>query len=1227
MKKNYTLYSIGALLAIIVVVLSGCSTQKNTAKTRWWRAFNARYNTYYNGKLAYIDACLEKEKGNKDNFTEMLPLYTVGNKGSRELGKGNYDRAIEKSKKAIARNSIKRKPEWNKSRRKTEKGIEWLSRKEYNPFLWKAWMLMGRSQFHKGSFDEAAATFAYMSRIYKTQPAIYGKARAWLAKCYIEQDWLYDAEDVIRNMQRDSIDWRAAKEWDYTFADYYIHTGELEKAVPYLRKVIKHEMRKKQKAREWYLMGQIQAALGHHAEAYKAFRKVVAQNPPYELEFNARIAMTEVMAKGKAKQMIGKLRRMAASDKNKEYLDQVYYAMGNIYLAQQDTMKAIDAYEKGNTKATRSGVEKGVLLLHLGDLYWEMQKYSDARRCYGEAIGLLDKDRKDYEALSERSKVLDKLVPYTDAIHLQDSLQYLAQCPEAERNAAIDRVIDALKKKEKEERDRLAEQEAAQRQGEGQNMETNRGRMPNPAQDNNRDAVWYFYNVQAVSQGKSQFERLWGKRENADDWQRNNKTVVGSIGSGIDEEELTDEQRDSIEAAELAQDSLQQVADSAQNDPHKREYYLAQIPFTPEQLAASNLLLEDGLHHAGVIFKDELDNLPLAEKHLRRLTDHYRDYEHIDETYYHLFLLYSRLKQPATAESYVDSLKARFPDSQWTTLLTDPYFVENAKFGKHIEDSLYAATYEAFKKDRFDEVAANACVSETRFPLGANRDKFLFISGLSRLNDGDAEGCVSNMKQVVEKYPRSRISEMAGMIVNGVNQGRQLHGGKFDLGDIWTRRAIVLNDSDSIKQVKFTPDRDIDFVFMLVYSPDSLNENKLLFEMARFNFTNFLVRNFEIQIEEVGGMRQMRLTGFLNFEEAYEYARQLFANQAVVRQTNGKAVPIIISAKNEELIGKPFSYKDYEDFYAQNFNKVELPKHNTLFEPADLNEPREPEKVQPIGIPEVDNQPVTNEAGENEETLEVEDDTQFIPIEEPSQVVTDTTATEPAKEDEPQADAPQKEPEAKDAPAEPQSETAPQGGNEGGSTNEGEPKEPAMETPQEDAKDINVPEGKPTEQPKEPAKEPAKDQPSAASKDQPKEPQQEDNEGTTIAVDPTGDQPAETDNQDDLIEIDPEDEPAKPATQQPEEGTIVIPDEPETPPAPAVQPPSSSTPKTEKPQQDRPATQPQKPVQDQPQGKEDDEDEPEFFFEGDTPSSPTNSEDKETLDDGLDDEYYELDGF
>ena len=119
--------------------------------------------------------------------------------------------------------------------------------------------------------------------------------------------------------------------------------------------------------------------------------------------------MTEVLSDRNAKQMISRLKRMSWSDKNKDYLDQVYYAIGNIYLSQRDTMQAIAAYEKGNEKSTRNGIEKGVLLLKLGDIYWDLEKYSDAQRCYGTAIGLLDKERKDYKQLSDRSKMLDEL--------------------------------------------------------------------------------------------------------------------------------------------------------------------------------------------------------------------------------------------------------------------------------------------------------------------------------------------------------------------------------------------------------------------------------------------------------------------------------------------------------------------------------------------------------------------------------------------------------------------------------------------------------------------------------------------------------------------------------------------------------------------------------------------------------------------------------------------------
>lgn len=976
MKQQNTFhYALGFVFLTIALILTGCSTQKNTAQSRWWHAFNAKYNTYYNGTLAYIDGSLEKETGNKDNYTEQIPLYTVSNKNSREIGKANFDRAIEKCEKAIHQHSIKRRPEWTKNRRKTAKDIEWLSRREYNPFLWKAWMLMGRSQFYQGDFESAAATFSYMSRLYATQPAIYGKARAWLAKCYIEQNWNYDAEDVIRNMLRDSIHWRAQKEWDYTFADYYIHTGNTEQAIPYLRKVISHEMRRKQKAREWYLMGQLQASIGNKKEAYKAFRHVIRQNPPYELAFNARIAMTEVMAKDNAGKMISRLKRMAASDNNKEYQDQIYYAIGNIHLSRKDTLQAITAYEKGNQKSTRNGIEKGVLLLHLGDLYWTKEKFSDARRCYGEAIGLLDKDRKDYQQLANRSKVLDELVPYTDAVQLQDSLQQLARMSEKERNAAIDRVIDALKKKEKEERNRKAEEEAEStlRQDGGNFANNNNFASSNSPQKNNENSAntpangqWYFYSPLTISQGKAQFQKLWGKRDNVDNWQRINKTVVANAAGA---EEMTDEQRDSLAQAAEQEELLKQTSDSAVNDPHRREYYLAQIPFTPEQLAESNKLLEDGLYHAGVIFKDKLDNLPLSRKSLLRLVNNHPDYAHLDDAYYHLYLLYSRERKPEMAQTYLQKLKAEYPESQWTTLLSDPYYAENAKRGVQIEDSLYTLTYQAFRDGEYDKVERNAQISRNRFPDGANRDKFLFIGGLSKLNDGDIKSCLADLKEVVSKYPDSRLSEMAGMIINGVDAGRRLYGGKFDLNDVWTRRSIELNDRDSTRQKGYNPERNASFVFLLAYDPDKTNENQLLFEMAKYNFTSYMARYFDINIEDLEGLHRMQISGFNSYDEARQYANAVY-QQPAIKRLLGNVRAYVISEPNLKLLGTSHTYEEYEKFYSKHFSPLPVSKLPLLLEPAET-------------APAAEKEPSTEEATSEESPKaeqSQEDNTLTVPI-------------------------------------------------------------------------------------------------------------------------------------------------------------------------------------------------------------------------------------------------------
>ena len=961
-------------LSALLLATASCGTKKNTTQSRFWQSFTARYNTYYNGSQAFIEGSVEKENGNRDNFTEMIPLYTVGNKQSRSLGSGNFDRAIEKSEKTIKQHSIKARPEWTKTRRKTQKDIEWLSRREYNPFLWRAWLLLGKSQFQKGEFEEAAATFSYMTRLYQTQPAILGIARAWQAKSYVELGWLYDAEDIIVKQRRDSMHYRAKKDWDYTMADYCLRMQRYGDAVPYLAKVIKHEKRRKQKAREWFLMGQLQALQGNRQQAYSAFRHVTRLNPPYELEFNARIAQTEVMAAGDHKRMVRRLRRMAKSDNNKDYQDQIFYAIGNIYMAQQDTLQAIEAYEEGVKKATRSGIEKGVLLLTLGNLYWDCEKYGDAQRCYGEAIGLLDKDRPDYRQLSERSKILDELAPHTSSVELQDSLQRLSKMTEEERLKIIDKIIADLKKKEKEEQRAREEAEAekvlAQQAAVGNRTQTQKTNAPSTTTAKN--GPWYFYNQQAVTQGRQAFQQQWGKRENTDDWQRMNRTVVSNpaLQAEGDGQEMADSlQTDSLATAadDAVPDSLaaakDAVADSLAQDPHNREYYLAQIPFTEEQLAESDNLIKDGLFHAGIIFKDKLDNLRLSEKMLKRLITQYTDFEQTDEALYHLFLLYSRQQRSTEVDSVLARLSADYPESSWTTLLTDPHFVENQRFGTHIEDSLYAATYDAFREDRVSEVHANAQLSESRFPLGQHRPKFLFVDGLTLLNEGDAKGCIERLQKVVSDYPQSEVTELAGMIVRGVQQGRQLHGGKFDMADVWMRRANDLSGDSTLNDtLRF--ERETSYVFMLAYMPDSVNQNQLLYELARYNFSNFLVRNFDIQVDQdANGLSRMLVSGFLSYDEARQYASQLYDSGGSILQLLHHCRSLIVSEYNLRLLGTAYSYHDYEVFFDEQIAPVEVSEEPLLDNPQELMQEEdddEPSETTPAG----QGQPVQDDVDE-----------------------------------------------------------------------------------------------------------------------------------------------------------------------------------------------------------------------------------------------------------------------
>lgn len=999
----------GGMFSVILLVIffSACSTKKNTWMTRNFHSLTTKYNIAFNGNESYNEGLKNIIATNEDDYSTIIPLYPISRHANASAATSNMDRAIEKSRKSIKLHSIKAKPKRDLKKWNDLEYQAFYNQNEFNSALKDAWMLIAKSEFHKSDFLGSIGTFSYISKYYSEDKDLVAQCQLWMVCAYVEMDWLYEAEQMLGKVNQDDLRTTNVGLFAAANAVLLLKRDQYREAIPFVELLLSRERNKVMKQRFTFVLAQLYQITGDYKSAIKTYTNIIKMNPPYVMDFNARINRAQLSAGDNMEKVLKELNKMAKNANNKDYLDQIYYAVGNAYLHNGDTVKAIENYNRSAESSTRNGVEKAVTLITLGDLYYDRREYVKAQPSYDEASKIITVEHDDYVRVSKLAEVLSELTVQYEIVVLQDSLQYLSTLSKEKQLEIVNKVIEDKIEAEKQAQER--EEELA-RNVEDERFTPLGGPLGADA------GKWYFYNPNLIKSGKTDFQRRWGNRKLEDNWRRSNKSAALFADSDFDMDEPAGEM-------DVADGDSVQTQSADVLDDKKPEFYLRQIPSTPKQIELSNIQIADALFNMGAIYKDKIVDLPMAidtyEEFIRRFGQELR----VPDAYFQLYLVETKQQQPTEANLYRMKIINDYPDTKYAQILSQPDYVERFNLMQKEQDSLYMATYRAYSNNDFQTVIRNAEHARKNYPLSKLMPKFMFLEALTIGKTESSDNFEKALNQLVETYPQSDVSAMAKDIAAFIRQGKEAQAGTSH-GTLLTRRGdelkAAMEEEGLSTEQKFSADKQGKHRVMLISSAEQQEMYQLMYQVAAYNFTRFMIKEFDMVLNSLDSTQQvLSITNFESYDEAKWYVNSINTDLTIKDYITRLTIhEVIVSEENFALL-RILGMDDYLLFQAQNLGESSIrpvvPVHSkeekraveeTLKEtanpqPAEENIPKQ-EKVKQETVADVVREPDEPAKDEPEEPVSevaaVQSDEKAV--EQPVEVVAELPqAPEPEEEE------------------------------------------------------------------------------------------------------------------------------------------------------------------------------------------------------------------------------------
>ncbi len=625
---------------------------------------NTKYNTLYNGDIAFEQGREELNANYQDDYWDILPIerleVTENIKLDSEDNNPNFIIAEEKATKAIQKHSMDIKEE------------------ERNPQTDEAFLLLGKARYFDQRYIPALEAFNYVLRKYNESDKL-NEANIWREKVNIR---LENDELAIKNLKR-LMKFENLKDQEYAdaramLAQAYINLKVTDTAIQHLKVASYYTKKNPEKGRYYYIIGQLYNQLQHKDSAGYAFDKVIGLNrkSPRVYMINAhlqKIKNTELTDENSI-ELLEYLTELEENRENRPFLDKIYRQVAEYHLENASDSLALVYFNK-SLRATQNEPKLNALNYENLAVYnFDSNEYKAAGSYYDSVVTNLPENTKKYRSIKKKLDNLEDVIKYEDIVQYADSVITLYDLPKDKQIAFFEAHIDALKKAkeeaQKKEVERITDGFAAFAESKG--GKENKGKF-------------YFYNITSLGYGKNDFTNKWGNRTLEDDWRWSNKNTIS----------IADENGGVIA------DVSDQEVDPTDDEMFSLDFYMDRIP--TDVAIIDNLKTERNFanYQLGLIYKEKFKENLLASGKLEEVLKSNPEERLILPSKYNLYKIYEEEGSPLGSNMKDDIIK-NHSDSRYAEILLNPAAVLAGISDS--PDAQYVKLYRMFQEQEFLKV-------------------------------------------------------------------------------------------------------------------------------------------------------------------------------------------------------------------------------------------------------------------------------------------------------------------------------------------------------------------------------------------------------------------------------------------------------------------------------------------------------------------------------------------